>query len=72
MSITAWGSQPVEKMIRKFGERVQSSVAIYSPCQKTPVTIRRTARGSVGCSTASITPFWQTATGGGVANLHCA
>src|SRR5260370_13599196 len=31
--------------------------------QNCPVTARRIASGSTGCSTRSITPFWQTAAG---------
>ena len=40
--------------------------------QNFAVTVSRAASGSTGCNTLSITPFWQTAAGGGVGELHAA
>ena len=48
-----------------------SAGASRSP-QNFAVMVSRAASGSTGCSTLSITPFWHTAAGGGVGELHAA
>ena len=44
----------------------ERSRTIAEPVQKLPATVNRTASGSAGCTTVSMTPVWQTAAGGGL------
>src|ERR1043166_9255095 len=46
-----------------------NAMALHQNCA---VTVSRAASGSTGCRMRSITPFWHTAVGGGVAELHSA
>jgi hypothetical protein len=49
---------------------IECTVSGHVSRQNSAVTVRRAASGSTGCRMRSITPFWHTAAGGGLGELH--